>query len=918
MTSTAVFTRLMLVFLLPLVAASAIAQPGLDTRPSNTTCLATGTWANLDIGAAAPAGDFSSNGTTLTVRGAGADIWNQNDAFHFAYQTLSGDGEIVARIASFTNTDPWAKAGVMVREALTSNSRFAMMLMTPGANGAAFHYRTATGGNAQPPSSGDGTSRLPRWVRIVRQGNTVTGYHSTDGLSWVQRDSIGMVLPQTVYVGLAVTSHNNGTLATATFDNVGVSADDDDTGASLQVDVVDAFPTTPSFSQPTKLLQAPGDASRWYVLEKTGRVRVFNVSSPTQVSTWLDFTSKVRTASEGGLLGLAFHPDFPRTPHVFVSYTAPGSATPMRSVISRMVLDDTVTPQAPVEQVLLTIDQPYDNHNGGEIAFGPDGYLYIAVGDGGSGSDPHNYGQNTARMLGKFLRIEVWNVGWPTPGYLIPPSNPFAGNPKCGAGANGAACPEIFAWGFRNPWRFSFDAETGALWTGDVGQNTREEVDIVNLGGNYGWRCREGSVNHNTAGCAGGYTGPVFDYSHQNGDRSITGGFVYRGGAIPGLRGRYVYGDYVSGRIWALRAEGAGSYATDLLADTTAGISSFGTGADGELYFADLNSGRLHRLVAGGSGSGASTGMPDDLAATGCVDPHDPRQPAAGVIPYRVNFAFWSDGAAKQRYLAIPDGSRITINASGDWELPVGSVLVKTMQLGGRNIETRLLMREQNGTWAGYTYEWNEAGTAATRVHGGKTKSVQGVDWVYPAEGQCQECHTVAAGFTLGLENDQLNGPLQYPATGRTANQIETLAHIGMFAAHPGDPAGLPAFPDGLQDADHPLEVRARTYLHVNCSGCHRPAGPTPSDMDLRFVTPVSAMGVCNAPPRSGDLGIANARLIAPGDVERSLLVERMSRRDIHAMPPLASTVADAEGVGLVAAWVLGMSSTCNNGAACH
>ena len=289
MTSTAAFFRLLLASLLLLIAAPAIAQPGLDVRPSNATCLATGVWANRDIGAASPAGSFSASGATLAVRGAGADIWGQNDAFHFAYRSLSGNGEIVARIASFTDTDPWAKAGVMLRESLASDSRFAMMLMTPGTNGAAFHYRTATGGNAQPSNSGDNVSRLPRWVRIVRQGNTVTGYHSTDGVSWIQRDSVSMTLPQAVYVGLAVTSHNNGTLATAVFDNVEISAETSGGGGTppLQVDTAEAFPTTPAFSQPTKLLQAPGDASRWYVLEKTGRVRVFDVSSPTQVSTWL-------------------------------------------------------------------------------------------------------------------------------------------------------------------------------------------------------------------------------------------------------------------------------------------------------------------------------------------------------------------------------------------------------------------------------------------------------------------------------------------------------------------------------------------------------------------------------------------------------------------------------------------------------
>lgn len=669
-----------------------------------------------------------------------------------------------------------------------------------------------------------------------------------------------------------------------------------DLAADGPLTAVDAFPAAPAFDQPTKILQAPGDGSRWFVLEKTGRVRVFSTANPATVTTWLQFT--VNTSSEGGLLGMAFHPDYPATRQVFVSYT---TGNPMVSRVSRIILDNVTTPGTPTEQVLLTVNQPFDNHNGGDIAFGPDGNLYIGFGDGGSGNDPFDYAQDDTRLLGKMLRLDVVGVAWPNPGYRIPAGNPFAANPKCGAAGNGAACPEIYASGLRNPWRWSFDEATGDLWVGDVGQDAREEVDLVELGGNYGWDCREGDIA-GPSGCpAAGFTGPVFDYPHANGDASITGGFVYRGAALPALRGRYVFGDFSSGRIRALAADGSGGYTAEEIVDTPYNISAFAVGEDGELYFADYGNGRLRHLEAG---AGGGDPVPADLADTGCVDPADPTRPAPGLIPYTVNAPFWSDGADKERYLALPEGTRISRNAAGDFTFPAGSVLVKSFRLGGQLIETRLLMRHPDGEWAGYTYEWNDAGTAATRVTGGKTRSVAGQTWIYPSEGECLACHTTVAGFTLGPELAQLNRPLTYTATGITANQLATLAHIGVLAQSlPGDPATLPALADPA-DGSAALADRARAYLHTNCAQCHRPGGPTPSSLDFRATTALAATNACDAPPQAGDLGIAGGRIIAPGDPARSVLLARINRRDAAGMPPLGSDLPDGAGVALLSAWI--------------
>ena len=680
------------------------------------------------------------------------------------------------------------------------------------------------------------------------------------------------------------------------------------------ISIVDPFSAVPTFGAITKIIQAPGDANRWFVLDKQGLVKVMSTSNPGNVSDWIDLRGPVNDLGEGGLLGIAFHPNWPATRQVFVSYTADGSA--LTSRISRLILDDVTNPSPPTEQILLTVDQPFENHNGGEIAFGNDGYLYFGLGDGGSSGDPFNLAQNPTRLLGKMLRIGVVGVAYPNPGYTIPADNPNAANPKCGPDTNAQACPEIFASGLRNPWRFSIDAPTGDIWVGDVGQNSREEVDLVTRGGNYGWNCREGfSAYPGTGVCSGAFIDPLVDYPRDDNDFSITGGFVYRGAAMPSLQGRYIFGDFASGRIWALQPNGTGGYTPDELIFTGDNISTFGLGADGELYYGSYATGKIKKLVPPAGGGPVDT-IPTDLADTGCVDPLDPERPASGLVQYGVEAPFWSDSAVKERYLAIPDGTTISVgtltgNVGGDFTFPSGSVILKNFRLNNQLIETRLLMRHPDGIWAGYTYEWNDAETAATRVVGGKTRSVQGQSWIYPSEGACLQCHTSAAGFSLGPEIAQLNGSLTYAETGRTANQLDTLAAIGMFsAALPGPTASLPALVDP-SDAGASLSDRARDWLHTNCAQCHRPGGPTPSSMDLRFSTALNATNACNASPQAGSFGIVNARLIAPGDAARSIVIYRANHRDATGMPPIGSALVDTNGVALLTSWVNSLA-TCN------
>ena len=357
--------------------------------------------------------------------------------------------------------------------------------------------------------------------------------------------------------------------------------------AKYNVDV--AFPNL-SFEGPVGVYNAGDGLGRLFVLEQRGVIYVFqNQREVAAAVIFLDIRDRVNSAgSEEGLLGLAFHPDFAGNGFFYVDYTA---SNPRRTVIARfsVVAGDTNNADKASELVLLEVLQPYDNHNGGQLAFGLDGYLYIAMGDGGSAGDPQGNGQNCTTLLGKILRIDVDRTSGGI-NYGIPSDNPLVGN------ALGFR-EEIYAYGFRNPWRFSFDPETRWLWAADVGQDRVEEIDIVSKGQNYGWNIMEGNLCFKpSTGCnQTGLTLPIWTYNHSLGF-SVTGGFVYRGSELPELVGSYIYGDYGSGRIWALRYNSADAPVNTDLLDSSLNISSFGVDEQNGLYICDY-SGHIYKLV---------------------------------------------------------------------------------------------------------------------------------------------------------------------------------------------------------------------------------------------------------------------------------------------------------------------------------
>ena len=398
-------------------------------------------------------------------------------------------------------------------------------------------------------------------------------------------------------------------------------------GASVATEL--AFPNL-GFNQPIHLLLAPGDDSRVFVVQKQGAVKVIaNTPQVSSADTFIDLTSKVNSVpNEAGLLGMAFHPEFSLNGQVFLSYTTYGGPPEgLVSVVSRFRSTDggrTLDPAT--EEVLLTQEKVTTRHNGGSIAFGPDGYLYIGFGDGGGPPDDGNPAQDVGSLQGKLLRIDVDVPA----GYGIPPGNPFA---------SGGGRPEVFAWGFRNPWRFSFDRVTGELWAGDVGEESWEEVNRVVLGGNYGWPIREGSRCFARDTCASaGLIPPVAEYPHSEGV-SVTGGLVYRGSAIPSLYGSYFYADFVSGRFWALLGDpSSGQLVPQLLMSTDKAFVAFAELTDGEVLGIDMATGKLHRLVAA-EGSAASSTFPQTLSATGCFEADQPGPTRRRAHPVRRQLA---------------------------------------------------------------------------------------------------------------------------------------------------------------------------------------------------------------------------------------------------------------------------------------
>lgn len=378
---------------------------------------------------------------------------------------------------------------------------------------------------------------------------------------------------------------------------------------------------------------------------------------------------------------------------------------------------------------------------------------------------------------------------------------------------------------------------------------------------------------------------------------------MYRGRAIPELRGKTIYADHATGRVFAVTKAGK----PEVLIAGGPALSHIEEDGDGELLFVGYGEqryvkgvtqgGRIYRLVPSEvEGAGAA---PLTLSRTGCVDPAKPTEVAPGLIPYEVNAPLWSDGTDKRRWISLPPDGTIEVGEDGDWDLPVGTVLVKEFSLGGKRVETRLLVHHEDGDWSGFSYEWDAGDKDATLVPDGKVvRLAHGQPWTIPSRAQCLECHTQAAGRTLGLETGQLDRDFA-KGTKQKGNQLAYLRKRKLLA---NEPKSVPRFVS--YGGSESLEEQARSYLHANCSNCHRPGGTAQAEMDLRKSTPLAATNACGVEPNISDLGIADAKLIAPGDAAKSVVAARMRHLDDKRMPPLATAIVDEQGAGIVSRWI--------------
>ncbi|MBT7535250.1 MAG: hypothetical protein HN610_06775 [Verrucomicrobia bacterium] len=693
-----------------------------------------------------------------------------------------------------------------------------------------------------------------------------------------------------------------------------------------------AFPGL-RFSNPVAIVQMPDFEDRLFVVEKVGRIRMVTLRGQPEHFTFMDLTDRVRSGGERGLLGLAFHPDHASNGFFYVFYTAQGSGSPNRLSRFKVTPDDPFAGDPETE--LILIDQPDDagNHNGGDVHFGPDGYLYVALGDEGNANDSLNNSQRIEKdFFAGILRIDVDKRPGSLPpnphtavsnNYSIPPDNPFVGATTF---LNRSVNPdqvrtEFWAVGLRNPWRMAFDPVSGLLYTGDVGQGRLEEVDIIQKGGNYGWSFKEGTADGPDARRAPeGFVDipPVLEYRHGSGpDRgnSITGGVVYRGDRLSQLYGAYVFADYVSGNIWAMRHEG--NRQTDwfhLARDS--GIAGFGIDpTQGDILLADHNANRIMRLV--GTEATTNTGFPPTLADTGAFIDLENLTPHPGIEPYEINTPFWSDNAIKKRWFSIPGtDSGISFERQGPWGFPEGSTWIKHFDLemvrgdpaSSRRLETRFLVKHEDGVY-GLTYRWDdsqqnafladESGYSETfRIQDGE-ETVEQV-WRYPSRSECLACHTPSAGLVLGFNTAQLNRSVL--RNDHEVSQLSWLKTAGHFHAEPETINTLPA----MVSANHPsvsLTQKVKSYLASNCSQCHRPGGEALGRWDARYETPVLESGLINGHVVRHE-GQTDRRLIVPGNLERSEIFQRISNEGSRRMPPVGSHLLDPEGIDLIKRWI--------------
>jgi putative heme-binding domain-containing protein len=722
-----------------------------------------------------------------------------------------------------------------------------------------------------------------------------------------------------------------------------------------QYKAVVAFPNL-KFDKPLLLTRAPG-TNRLFVGEQHGRIYSFENRPDATADLFVDLTKEVKTIEQHpgakeveALYGLVFHPRFPENRECFVCYTLRGKKgevnLPDGSRVSRFKVTDTNPPRLDMdsEEIVLTFLQ--GGHNGGDLHFGPDGYLYISTGDATEPNPPDRLrvGQDITNLLSAVLRIDVDRKDAGR-NYAIPPDNPFIGVMI----GDKPARPEVWAYGFRNPWRMSFDRATGELWLGDVGWELWEMVHKIEKGGNYGWSIVEARQPVNTDLPPGPtpIRPPVIEINHTDG-ASVTGGYVYRGQKFPELVGTYIFGDWETRRIWSAKIEnGELAALTDLVAPTVR-VVAFGEDEAGELYVLDYDIGTVHTLARNDAAAHDPAAFPRRLSETGIFSSTKDHTPAPGVYRFEVNARQWQDYGSSEYLVAFPGTSGVMdypqkkpLPGNVYWHNfrhhpPKDGVLVRTISLERergnpatkQRIETQLLHFDGEN-WRGYSYAWRDDQTDADLVPADGAEQaftvkdpivpngVRHQTWTFPGRAQCMQCHHAWSEYMLAFNLWQLNREIETPL-GRT-NQLTLFGELGLFNRTGPDDAPLPPFTPAeaakqpkLTDPADPhasLRDRARSYLHINCAHCHRFGGGGSVDLELHLTADLSTK-VLDVPPTRGTFGLPDAKIIAKGDPARSALYFRMAKFGSGRMPHIGSEHLDEAGLALLGEWIRSLGDT--------
>jgi putative heme-binding domain-containing protein len=701
------------------------------------------------------------------------------------------------------------------------------------------------------------------------------------------------------------------------------------------------------FTNLVDMCSAPG-TQRLFIGEQAGRIYSFVPGPEAKAEVFFDLNKAI--AGVNDLYGMAFHPGFETNRYVYLCYVLK-DGLPDGSRVSRFSVTKSDPPQieAGSEKIILTWLS--GGHNGGCLKFGLDGYLYVSTGDGAGPDppDPLQTGQDISDLLSSILRIDVDH---PQSGkdYGIPTDNPFVGQP--------GVRPEVWAYGLRNPWRMSIDRRTGALWVGDVGWELWEMIYRIERGGNYGWSIVEGpqSIHPDWKRGPTPILPPVKAHPHSEA-ASITGGVVYYGKELPELAGAYLYGDWVTGKIWGLRSQAGKLVSLTELANSTLQVVCFAEDKAGELFVVDYGGG-IYQLQRNDT-SVAQGAFPRKLSQSGLFASTKEHRLAPGVLPFAVNTPMWADGALAERFIGLPGNSSIETGATNvwiyqsknEWRYPTNAVLGKTLAVkmrqgqpeSLRRLETQLLHYD-GLRWHAYTYRWNEEQTDATLVDAAGDELLLEIEdpaapggrrpqtWRFHSRAECLRCHNPWVNVALAFTAPQLNRTVRYCADspvldqaisplgqaagfsrpGVLANQLRTLSHLAFFDQSLDERAG-PKLTDPY-DASADLNQRARSWLHVNCSHCHREGAGGSVVSHFDYDTPLGDMKALNQAPSQGTLGLANAHVITPGNPSSSVLFYRISTSGQGRMPLIGSRRFDPGGVRLIHDWFAQLPAGSTNG----